>query len=355
MNPEQFSLFLEEGTIIQCGQNRLLIGFGKRQGFSKTVKLTQPLFYSPDFFLKSNQPWFVHSHHCELSFDDLLQLLSMERNASLPSFEWVNAYSALFQEAFTDLQSQFSNGALVKAVPYVFERTPSTMTRTQLIQSLLSALKYAKSRPVHLYGSWDKTQGILGATPEILFRFNQDQILETMACAGTSPVHEGQCFKDLLNDPKEMDEHNLVKDDIFNSLKNFGQIKLEPTRIVQFQHIAHLITPIQVKLHNDIDFDTLVHALHPTPALGATPRQEGMKWLLRYQAQIDRRRFGAPFGFINQDERSGTCLVAIRNAQWDEQGIAIGAGCGVVAKSKVDQEWNEIKSKIQAIKAILSI
>jgi menaquinone-specific isochorismate synthase len=47
--------------------------------------------------------------------------------------------------------------------------------------------------------------------------------------------------------------------------------------------------------------------------------------------------------------------VAIRNAQWFEGSIHIGAGCGIVPQSLLKNEWKEIQLKMQSIKNILGL
>ena len=52
----------------------------------------------------------------------------------------------------------------------------------------------------------------------------------------------------------------------------------------------------------------MVEELHPTPALGGTPRLEAMK-LIRDVELLDRGLYGAPIGWID-DEGNGEFAVA---------------------------------------------
>ena len=102
-------------------------------------------------------------------------------------------------------------------------------------------------------------------------------------------------------------------------------------------------------------FEEIVQALHPTPALGAHPREVGRYWLLDYQQHFDRLRFGAPVGYTDPSTRISRCFVAIRNVQWQPNRMLIGAGCGIVANSDPETEWNEILLKLKAVKALLNL
>ena len=90
-----------------------------------------------------------------------------------------------------------------------------------------------------------------------------------------------------------------------------------------------------------------------TPALGVAPRSAGYEWMKILPGQEGRRRFGAPFAFL--DKESCLCLVAIRNIQWDQEGRRIGSGCGIVAASEEPREWRELFQKRQSVKKILGL
>ncbi|HLK13858.1 MAG TPA: chorismate-binding protein, partial [Fimbriimonadaceae bacterium] len=65
--------------------------------------------------------------------------------------------------------------------------------------------------------------------------------------------------------------------------------------------------------------------------------------------------FGAPFGLVPPDGAAARCLVAIRNVQWTREGSVIHAGCGVVGPSRLEREWNELGSKLDAIQQALGL
>ena len=66
-------------------------------------------------------------------------------------------------------------------------------------------------------------------------------------------------------------------------------------------------------------------------------------------------RYGAPVGYIEEGGKDSRCLVAIRNMQWKDNWIGLGAGCGIVPESRLDLEWEELQLKIQSIKEILGL
>jgi menaquinone-specific isochorismate synthase len=246
---------------------------------------------------------------------------------------------------------KFSSGELQKAVPYIFESTPHTMTRPQLLLSLKCLLNYIIKYPAYVYGFWGGSKGILGATPEILFRLKEKNLLETIACAGTAKPEDVE----TMLSTKNRHEHQLVVDGLTTSLTPYGKMQIHPIVPLALPGITHLTTPISIALNSKPDFIHLVETLHPTPALGAYPRHAGMKWLRTYARKIRRLRFGAPAGYFNPTSEENCCCVSIRNVQWDAQQMRIGAGCGVVQASCARAEWEEICLKLFATKEMLCL
>ena len=175
-----------------------------------------------------------------------------------------------------------------------------------------------------------------------------------MACAGT--VGDQRDASLLLTDPKELHEHQLVVEGIRDALSSFGRVEVRPSHLLRLSRLVHLATPIIVHLQSSsFTYAQIVQALHPTPAVGTFPKEKGTAWLNQYQTQVGRGRFGAPCGVLFPDLARSSCFVSIRNVQWSENGMQIGAGCGLVAESLPDLEWAEINLKLRAIKEMLAL
>jgi menaquinone-specific isochorismate synthase len=333
--------FLHCGTIVDTGKGTCLIGWGKRTWLDKPSG--DVAFYFPDFFLTSKQPWFIHPFTAEIPKAKILEKLNPFSHNSIT---WKNSAQPQFQKAFESLQQKFKNKTLQKAVPYVFEEAQTTIPINTSLHSLLT---YAMKYPVFPYGFWGEQEGILGATPELLFRITGDN-LETVACAGTCTLQEAD---HILDDVKQLYEHNLVVEGIRESLSPLGEFKKGNTFVQKYTKLCHLITPISVHLQKTVSMDQVTELLHPTPALGAYPRMEGMHWLREFNVEMPRARFGAPVGYTRPGE--STCYVAIRNVQWKENELKLGAGCGIVPASQLQVEWDEILLKLKSIKDILNL
>jgi isochorismate synthase EntC len=157
----------------------------------------------------------------------------------------------------------------------------------------------------------------------------------------------------LLEDPKEMHGHRLVIQDIEQALSPFGRVEISDTQEKLLPTLKHLFTSIQVELAEKVSPEQLIRTLHPTAALGGFPREAAKAWLQEQPEALVRRRFGAPFGYVDGD--SALIVVAIRNIQRFDDKIWLGSGCGVVEGSQPEKEWDELKLKRQSVREMLGM
>ena len=95
-------------------------------------------------------------------------------------------------------------------------------------------------------------QKLIGASPELLFRLRQGE-METFPLAGTTlrgqtPQEDTQLARALLNDPKEIAEHNMIVDLHRNDIgrvAQFGTVKVRSLMdIKRFSHVQHISSEI---------------------------------------------------------------------------------------------------------------
>ena len=207
-----------------------------------------------------------------------------------------------------------------------------------------SALNFGTGYP---YGFWNQTSGILGATPELLFKV-ADEKLKTFALAGTAKRELGD---ELLASVKDRHEHNIVIDDIKEKISPFcHDISIGHTHLHPFKQIVHLRTDFQAKVNSDFDFVSLAKKMSPTAALGGYPMNESLKFLkqTKYAQNFPHRIFGSVMGLVTPDETLS--VVMIRNIQWAGEKFIIECGGGVVAESLLANELAEIELKRNVIK-----
>lgn len=354
MQLEQFDL-TQAGAIMSIDPHSLLLGLGNYAWKTKQeLDLTRPAFYFSDFFLSTSAPWLQFEQYHELSISDFKSFFSTTPSTSL-ALDWQSPHQTLFYHEFQSLKQKFACSNLQKAVPYIFAYCAEELKKERFYNSLYHALSYLQQGFGYLYGFWLEGKGLLGVTPELLFQYQEKSKpqLYTMALAGTCSKQEDlSVFKENC---KELQEHLCVMQGIKEALQNFGTVHIQELQVLELPVLNHLMAPIQVELVAPLQFDELVRILHPTPALGAFPRQEGRKWLEEYHKKLPRHYYGAPVGLLDQQRQICQCTVAIRNVQWDKQGMRIGVGCGIIQASEQEREWAELLLKVRAVRQVLDL
>lgn len=296
-------------------------------------------FFAPDFARQSRQPWLVAPLAEELSSAELAERLNGDDFALS---DWQEPNEEAFLSRHQEVLQQIERGNFRKVVPAVFSH--GRFQGNFPVRPLLEV-----ASPLWPYGFALNGEGMIGATPEILFS-KTGRLVRTQAVAGTAAC-DGES---LLNNPKERLEHKLVVEDISGELFACGEVNVGETTERPAGPVKHLVTPITLKLKQDVPFEQLVNKLHPTAALGGYPRAAAQAWLKAQPEFSERRRFGAPFGW-RTGNGDGVCLVAIRNLQWQNSQAWIGSGCGVVAGSVGSSEWQELRMKRSAILQTLGV
>lgn len=205
-----------------------------------------------------------------------------------------------------------------------------------------------------VYGLWGNgLKNVLGVTPEPLF-VRRGNSFFSVALAGTISTGEVDFEKTLLNDKKELNEHQFVVEDIENKISgSVDSFEVANSQVKHFGSMAHIETPIS--FISDKSSLAIVSALTPTAALGGYPSQTALnelKKLKYFHLEKDQRSFGGTYGFELSDAQFA--LVGIRNIYWDENTAWIHSGGGIVSSSVPKKELAEILRKRSSIEEVFS-
>ncbi len=343
----QLGGFLETGALFRTSQSTVLVGYGLKPATSSDHGATS--IYAPDFFLSANQPWLHFDHVEEMPCAELQDLLAGVTRKPWDVIREQPPSRGAFHKAFCEIQAGFRNGLWRKVVPVAFSRFVAR-TSPEVISYALDKLLRLPD-PLVPYGFWTPRGGMLGASPERLFR-TEGRCLQTMALAGTRAV--GTASGTLLEDQKQLVEHRIVVDDLREVLGAIGDVELGRTHELFLPTLVHLCTRIRLHMRQVVSFEHLTRRMHPTPALGSSPRGAADTFFRRMDQDCARGRFGAPFGWRGVDG-DGECVVAIRNIQWHDDDILLGGGCGIVPASRFDDEWEELLAKHRAVRETLGL
>jgi len=340
---ETIRSFLLSGAVLAWSEDRWIIAWGDPVHAARPHP-EQPSFYAPDFYLRDPAPWRIYPHAAAVTPDSLAQQL--QPGAATPA--WQTFDENLFAAAFARVEDELAAGRVSKAVPAVFATKAHPLDAADRER----ALRALANLPSGLmpYGCWDAAGGMVGASPELLFE-NDGVEIHTVAVAGTARADSTP--EEMMEDPKERTEHRLVLDDLAEQLAPLGLVSKGATRLWRVGMLSHLRTDLRVTPGHAVSFDELIGRLHPTPAVGTSPR-DAWRELLPQIDTAPRGFFGAPFGLVLPGE-AARCVVAIRQVQWDERGSRCGAGCGLVPGSKLAREVAELHLKLSASRGNLGL
>ncbi|WP_233879203.1 isochorismate synthase [Virgibacillus halodenitrificans] len=197
----------------------------------------------------------------------------------------------------------------------------------------------------------------VGATPERLVRLDKCKLLST-CLAGTAPrgknkEEDREISKSLLHDEKNRQEHEFVVQMIKQAISHYCKDINIPEKpvIYPLKNLQHLYTPVTATLLGDYSIFDIIEQLHPTPALGGTPREESLAFI-RENELLDRGWYGAPVGWLDSNG-SGEFAVAIRSGLIQDDEASLFAGCGVVKNSDPEKEYEETNIKFLPMLSVL--
>ena len=319
--------------------------------FSDKLNENEICFYKNNFFLGEKKPWLISKNTFEMSFHEFSSLI-LTHLEKKPILNWITLDIEKYKLQFNSLKNEIEKENFIKGVPFVHQSTSHKVTRQNLTYFLQSLFQKESFDNLYLYGYWNFNleEGFLGASPELLFTQNKNQI-QTDALAGT--VENNKLFQ--KDDEKILREHNLVIEGIQKNLNPYGYITTEKTTLLKLETFSHLKSTLKLTLNHEFNFEQILSALHPTPALGTFPKQEGLEWLKLIEENIEKRFFYCnPFGlYLNQN--FSICIGVIRCLQWNNHTLFLTAGGGVIKESEFKKEWEEIKLKLNSIKTIFKL
>ena len=158
----------------------------------------------------------------------------------------------------------------------------------------------------------------------------------------------------LRNDPKENAEHVMLVDLARNDLsRNCHGVKVDFYKDLQYySHVIHLVSRVSGELDNNADPIKAFIDTFPAGTLSGAPKVRAMQLISEYEPH-NRGAYGGCIGYIGLDG-SVNQAITIRTFVSRNGELWFQAGGGIVAKSDVEYELQEVNNKLGALrKAIL--
>lgn len=205
---------------------------------------------------------------------------------------------------------------------------------------------------------------IFGSSPETHCRIDKTESGDYKAyidpIAGTTK-RTGNAEQDRKNalylqkDPKENAEHVMLVDLARNDLsRNCHDVHVEFYKDMQFySHVIHLVSRVCGTLNQDADPVQAFIDTFPAGTLSGAPKIRAMQLISEYEPH-NRGAYGGCIGFIGFD-KSLNQAITIRTFVSRNNELWFQAGGGIVAKSDVEYELQEVNNKLGALRKAISI
>ncbi len=180
------------------------------------------------------------------------------------------------------------------------------------------------------------------ATPEVLLT-KKGNTYRTVGLAGTMRINP---WGNYIWGAKELEEQEFVSEHIRKALSEAAIVSWSENGPYN-RHagkMVHLETSFEWEIDSGIDFiKYLLADLHPTPAVAGLPANEAAQLISRTEKH-DRGLYTGYIGTLDLPY-SANLYVNLRCMQIGEKDIALYAGGGLTAHSKLEAEWEEADLK----------
>ena len=157
--------------------------------------------------------------------------------------------------------------------------------------------------------------------------------------------------RDLLQDEKELSEHNMLVDLGRNDLgriSRFGSVEVTKYMMIhRYSKIMHICSQVEGSIREDKDALDAIEAVLPAGTLSGAPKIRACE-ILEELESTERGVYGGAIGYLDFAGNLDTCI-AIRMAVKKDGKVYVQAGGGIVADSVPELEYEESANKAAAV------
>ena len=266
----------------------------------------------------------------------------------------------------TEFTSEFTKDefeAVVKKTQHyikegdIFQCVVSNRREAEFDGSLLNAYRVLRTlnpSPYMFYLSGGDVE-LTGASPETLVKLT-DGKMYTFPIAGTmrrgkNEAEDLAIEEKLINDEKELAEHNMLVDlgrNDLGKIAKFGSVQVEALHMLQrFSHVIHITSTVSGDIQDGKDALDAIGATLPAGTLSGAPKIRAIE-ILHELEKSPRGVYGGAVGYIDFSGNMDVCI-GIRMAMNKGGKVYVRAGAGIVRDSVPASEYNETLIKGQSM------
>ena len=266
----------------------------------------------------------------------------------------------------TEFTSEFTKDefeAVVKKTQHyikegdIFQCVVSNRREAEFEGSLLNAYRVLRTlnpSPYMFYLSGGDVE-LTGASPETLVKLT-DGKMYTFPIAGTmrrgkTEAEDLAIEEKLINDEKELAEHNMLVDlgrNDLGKIAKFGSVQVEALHMLQrFSHVIHITSTVSGDIQDGKDALDAIGATLPAGTLSGAPKIRAIE-ILHELEKSPRGVYGGAVGYIDFSGNMDVCI-GIRMAMNKGGKVYVRAGAGIVRDSVPASEYNETLMKGQSM------
>ena len=239
----------------------------------------------------------------------------------------------------------------------IFQAVISRQFTSPYKGSLLGAyrvLRTTNPSPYMVYMNIDNDE-IISTSPETLIRL-KDGRLPPFPVAGSrprgaTPEEDRQLEKELLEDEKELSEHNMLVDlgrNDIGKIAAFDSVEVTEYKMIhRYSKIMHICSQVEGDIRPGLDGCSAIEALLPAGTLSGAPKIRACQ-IIEELEQVPRGIYGGALGYLDFTGNLDTCI-AIRMAVKQGGKVTVQAGGGIVMDSVPENEYEESANKARAV------
>ena len=200
---------------------------------------------------------------------------------------------------------------------------------------------------------------LMGSSPESQLIIKGDKVI-IHPIAGTvrrtgDDEKDRKLADELLHDPKENAEHVMLVDLARNDMSRFARdVSVSAYRQVHYySHVIHLVSEVTGQLPDSTNPFALLSACFPAGTLSGAPKYKAMELIDDYEP-TSRGFYAGCIGTVGFNGDFNHAIM-IRSFLSRNNRLHYQAGAGIVSQSSSDNELQEVRNKLNALKKALEL